>query len=141
MRLRARGGSGGDELITTVAGRALTANPSAAEIAGSDVTPGGFSVTISGIVVSLDPSGEFIIGTETISLKTSTEELGSLIMGGLGPVGPYITGLPGPRNGTTFGTSSLDGLQAYKEIAQDQRSCHPRTLTLIVSVAVILMHI
>ncbi len=73
-----------EPLITTVAGHAVTAAPSAVEVAGTTLHPGVPGVTLDGTVVSLDSSGQLIFGSKTITLPGESAGLGALILGGLG---------------------------------------------------------
>ena len=105
-----------EQFVTTVAGQAITADPTAVEVGGLTLTPGGPGTSLSGTVVSLDTDGELIVGTRTISLETMAGGLGGLIMGGLGPGGPYATSLAGPVNisGSGNGTAIGNGVQAFE---------------------------
>ncbi len=76
-----------ESATTTIAGQAIKANPTAVEIAGSTLIPGGSNAIISGITVSLDSNNEMIVGTKTVALASSSAGLGEIIMGGLGAEG------------------------------------------------------
>lgn len=54
----------------TVAGQVFTPNPSAFSIAGTTISAGGPAVTVDGTVISLQPSGNLILGSSTIPLLT-----------------------------------------------------------------------
>lgn len=66
--------------ILTVAGQALTANPTRLSIAGSYITPGGPTQLISGTPVSLGPSGIIHIGDSTINLLAAQTEPASAVL-------------------------------------------------------------
>lgn len=67
--------------ILTVAGQAVTANPTRLAIAGSYITPGGPTHLISGTPISLDPSGIIHIGDSTInSLAAPTEPASAVLL-------------------------------------------------------------
>ena len=105
-----------EQFVTTVAGQAITADPTAVEVGSLTLTPGGPGTSLSGTLVSLDSDGELIVGTRTIPLETMAGGLGGLIMGGLGPGGPYATSLAGPGNisGSGNGTTIGNGVQAFE---------------------------
>ena len=105
-----------EQFVTTVAGQAIAADPTAVEVGSLTLTPGGPGTSLSGTLVSLDSVGELIVGTRTIPLETMAGGLGGLIIGGLGPGGPYATSLAGPGNisGSENGTTIGNGVQAFE---------------------------
>lgn len=98
------------QMITTIAGHAITAAPNAVAIAGNTLSPGAPGTTIDGTVLSLDPAGQFVVGSKTIALTTNVSETMTTTI-----AGQAITAVP---NGITvagitlspgaFGTT-LDG--------------------------------
>lgn len=66
--------------ILTVAGQAVTANPTRLANAGSYITPGGPTHLISGTPISLDPSGIIHIGDSTINLLAAQTEPASAVL-------------------------------------------------------------
>ena len=75
-------------LVTTIAGQALTADRNAVLLASSTLTPGASAITLSGTPVSLDSSGELVIGSGTIALGSSSNTLDDSIVSG------FRTGIP-----------------------------------------------
>ena len=61
-------------ILTTIAGHAITAAPTAISIAGTTIDPGDPSVTIGGIPVALDKSGQLLLGTNTVPLPSVLQE-------------------------------------------------------------------
>ena len=57
--------------VYTVAGQTLTPNPSAFTIAGAVISAGGPAAVIDGTIVSLEPSGTLLVGSDTIQLLSS----------------------------------------------------------------------
>ena len=53
-----------------IAGQAITPSGSAFSVAGTTLSPGGPAVTINGTIVSLQPSGTLIIGSNSFALPT-----------------------------------------------------------------------
>ena len=90
-----------DRFVTTVAGHAITAAPSAVDIAGTTLHPGIPGVTLDGTAVSLDTARHLIIGSNTISLDDQNEGPARLILGGVsdpsspGVTEPFITSIAG----------------------------------------------
>lgn len=60
------------QLITTVAGQAITADPNTVDVQGSILSPGGPGMTLGRTLVSLDAAGELIVGTRTIPLESAS---------------------------------------------------------------------
>ena len=77
-----------ESLITTVTGHAITATPSAVEVAGTRLRPGVSGVTLDGTVVCLDKAGQLVVGSRTLSLTGESAGLGRLILGGFGDESP-----------------------------------------------------
>lgn len=69
-----------NQLITTLANQALTAAPTAVEVAGSHLAPGAPGITVGGTLVSLNTAGDLILGSQTIALQSESGGLGGLIM-------------------------------------------------------------
>lgn len=67
-------------LITTVAGQAITAAPSAVAFAGTTLTPGAPGKRINGTLVSLNTAGQLVVGSKTVALQS---ERGGFGTGGL----------------------------------------------------------
>lgn len=55
-----------------VAGQSFTANPSAFSINGTTINAGGPGVTLNGTPVSLDVSGNLVVGTSTVALESTS---------------------------------------------------------------------
>ncbi len=64
--------------IYTVAGQVFTSAPLAIEIDGKTLYPGS-AITTSGTAISLAPSGELIVGTNTVALSHSPGELAQVL--------------------------------------------------------------
>ena len=56
------------QVITTIAGQTITANPTAVEIGSSTLTPGSPGLTLGGTLISLNPAGQLVVGSKTIPL-------------------------------------------------------------------------
>ena len=90
-----------DRFVTTVAGHAITAAPSAVDVAGTTLHPGIPGVTLDGTAVSLDTARHLIIGSNTISLNDQNKGPARLILGGVsepsspGVTEPFITSIAG----------------------------------------------
>ena len=66
-------GSGLAETITTtIAGKAITADPTAIAMKGTTLRAGDPGATIDGTAVALNKAGRVLIGSETISLQTQS---------------------------------------------------------------------
>ena len=88
-----------NQVITTIAGQAITAAPNAVAIAGNTLRPGGPGTTIDGTVLSLDGSGHFVVGSKTVPLgPNSPETIATTI------AGQVITAAP---NGLTIAGTTL----------------------------------
>ena len=61
-------------MLTTVAGRIITAAPTAVAIAGSTLKPGDPDVTIGGTPLALNKAGYLLLGSKTISLASGLAE-------------------------------------------------------------------
>lgn len=65
--------SGLPETITTaIAGKAITADPTAITRMGTTLRRGDHPVTVDGTTVALDKAGNFLIGSKTIPLRTKS---------------------------------------------------------------------
>ncbi len=118
----AGGGSGVNELITTVAGQDLTADSTAVRIGSSTLTPGGPGMTLSGTMVSLDPSGRLVIGSKTLAFQSSPGALGGLIGGGFLSGGPYASSSVGPGKVASSKNGTGKGVQAFHGTAKSLQS-------------------
>ena len=129
-----------EHLVTTVAGQAITADPTAVEIGSLTLTPGGPGTSLSGTLVSLDPNGQLIVGTRTIPLETMSGGLGGLIMGGFSPGGPYATSLAGPGSvsGSGNGTATGSSVQAFEGSGKFSKSFSLWKLTMVVLLATLI---
>ena len=123
-----------ERLMTTVAGQAVTADPTAVEVGSLTLTPGGPGTSLSGTLVSLNSDGELLVGTRMIPLETMTGGLGGLIMGGLRPGGPYATSLAGLGNvsGSGNDTALGNGVQAFEGLGKSLKSSSLWKLTMVV---------
>ncbi len=57
-------------IVTNIAGQAITAAPNAVVIADETLLPGDPPATINGTILSLDPMGNLILGSKTVSLPS-----------------------------------------------------------------------
>ena len=114
--------AGGGEIVTTVAGQYLTANPTAVRVASSTLTPGGPGMTLSGTMISLDSSGRLFIGATTLALQPSIENSGRLIIGGFQSGAPYASGSVGSGNIASSKNGTGNDVQAFQGIAQSLQS-------------------
>ena len=119
---RAGGGSSGDEIVTTVAGQHLTANPTAVRIASSTLKPGGPGMTLSGTMISLDSSGRLVIGATTLVLQPSIGDLDGLIIGGFQSGGSYASGSVGSGNIASSKNGTGKDVQAFQGNAKSLQS-------------------
>lgn len=129
-----------EHLETTVAGQAVTADPTAVEVGSLTLTPGGRGTSLSGTLVSLDPSGQLIVGTKTIPLETMSGGLGGLVMGGFRPGGPYATSLAGPGTVSASGNGTATGnvVQAFEGSGKSSKSTSLWKLTMVVLLATLI---
>lgn len=95
-----------EQFITTMAGQAITAVPTAVEVAGTMLTPGAEGVTLNGTVVSLDTAGDLVLGTQTIGLASESVGLGGLIMAPFATTAPSSPSLGSPSAGAGKGTGT-----------------------------------
>ncbi len=59
-------------ILTTIAGHAITANPTAVAIAGTTLGPGDSAITVGGTPLALDTAGRyFLLGSKTIPFETT----------------------------------------------------------------------
>ena len=62
------------QVVTTIAGQTITANPTAVEVDGSQLLlPGSPGLTLGGTQISLDLAGQLVVGSKTIPLKGATD--------------------------------------------------------------------
>ena len=129
-----------EHLVTTVAGQAITADPTAVEVGSLTLTPGGPGTSLSGTLVSLDSDGELIVGTRTIPLETTAGGLGGLIMGGFIPGGPYATSLAGPGSvpGSGNGTSTGNGVQAFEGSGKSSKDSSLWKMMMVILLAILI---
>ncbi|KAI9810598.1 MAG: hypothetical protein M1827_006160 [Pycnora praestabilis] len=107
----------GSPKVFTVAGQIFTAAPTGFAAASKTLLPGGPGVTISGTPVSLDPSGELIIGSSTIPLGPVTSHgLGSLIMSGFGYENPSTSGGAPTSTGGNATLQPFEGGQSKLDV-------------------------
>ncbi len=59
-------------ITTTIAGQAITANPTAIAMKGTTVRPGDPALTVDGTLVALDTAGRLLVGTRTIPFETES---------------------------------------------------------------------
>ena len=64
------------QVVTTVAGQVITANPTAVHIGSSTLTPGSLGLTLGGTLISLNPAGQLVIDSKTIPLDRAGESSG-----------------------------------------------------------------
>lgn len=76
-----------ESVFTTVAGQAVVANPTAVDIAGSTLSPGGPNAIVSGTTVALNSDSELVVGSKTVAFASSKANLGEIILGALGTGG------------------------------------------------------
>lgn len=60
-----------NSITTTIGGQIITASPDKIAIEGTALTPGASVVTINGTLISLDPAGQLIVGSKTITLQSN----------------------------------------------------------------------
>ena len=89
--------------ITTVAGQAITAAPTAVTFAGTTLTPGAPGKRIDGTLVSLNTAGQLIVGSKTVALQS---ERGGSSSQGISP--------SSSSNGTGNLTDSGGGIKAFE---------------------------
>ena len=118
----AGGGSGRNAFTTTVAGQDLTADSTAVRVGSSTLIPGGPGMTLSGTLVSLDPSGRLVIGSKTVALQSSPGGSGGLIGGGFLLGGLYASSSVGPGNLASFKNDTGEGVQAFQGTAKSLQS-------------------
>ena len=70
------------QMITTIAGQAITAAPDAVAIAGNILSPGGPGTTIDGTILSLDTAGQFVVGSKIIPFASKIPEKMTTTIGG-----------------------------------------------------------
>ena len=76
------------QLVTTIAGQAVTADATAIVLPNSrTLTAGAGEVTLSGIPIALDASGEVVVGSETVTLATRSSNSSVSEMGGVESTG------------------------------------------------------
>ena len=63
--------------ITTVAGQAITAAPTAVAFAGTTLTPGAPGERINGTLVSLNTANQLVLGSKTVALQSEGGKSGS----------------------------------------------------------------
>ncbi|MCJ1263802.1 hypothetical protein MMC22_003672 [Lobaria immixta] len=68
--------------VLTIGGQTVTANPTGFALAGFKLLPGGAPITISGTLVSLNPSGTVVFGDSSIDLLTPTPTSKIFAVGG-----------------------------------------------------------
>ena len=68
---------GARPFITTVAGHAITAAPTAVAFAGTMLTPGAPAERINGMLVSLNTAGQLVVGSKTVALQSEKSNLRS----------------------------------------------------------------
>ena len=113
--------------VFTVAGQAITADPTAVNIAGVTLVPGGHGITVSGTGVSLDSAGELMVGSKILSVETS-ENLGRLVTEGSNSTRPSGTSL----------ASSVGGIQPFEGIAKALHSSPSWMLMMLSMLAALL---
>lgn len=70
------------QIVTTIAGQAITAGSSAVAIAGNNLSPGAPGTTIDGTILSLNTAGQFVVGSKTIPLGSQGPETITTTIGG-----------------------------------------------------------
>ena len=90
--------------VFTVAGQAVTADPTAVNVAGVTLVPGGHGITVAGTIISLDSVDDLVVGSKTLSVETSIDNLGGLKMKGFN-----FTRLSG-----TGSVGSVSGIQPFE---------------------------
>ena len=113
--------------VLTVGGLAITANPTAVEVAGVTLTPGGSAVTDIGTRVLLGSAGGLVVGSKTITVMSSRGGTGSMFMGGFNAATPIGTG--------SRGSSSFP--KAFEGTAKALRSTRAWKLMLLLNSALL----
>ena len=74
-----------DPFVTTIDNQAVTAAPTAVELAGTTLTPGAPGTTIAGTLISLNPAGQLVVGSTAVTLPgTNTRTIGGVGSEGIG---------------------------------------------------------
>ena len=60
------------QVVSTIAGQRITANPTAVEVGSSTLTPGGPGLVLSGTLVSLNNAGQLVVGSKTIPPRSKS---------------------------------------------------------------------
>lgn len=90
------------QVVTTIAGQRITANPNALELGSSTLTPGGYGLILSGTLVSLNYAGQLVVGSKMIPLLSKSS-------GGPNASGSIVSGNVFNRNNHTG-----KGVQAFQ---------------------------
>ena len=64
------------QVVTTIAGQTITANPTAVKVGNSNLTHGSPGLTLSGTIISLNSAGQLVVGSKTIPLDRASGSLG-----------------------------------------------------------------
>ena len=106
-----------DPFITTIAGQAITAAPTAVAFAGTTLTPGALGKMVNGTLVSLNTAGQLVMDSNTISFESNSAGLGGLIMGGFvsNPLSQNAS------NGTS--TVANNNVEVFQGKAENLKSC------------------
>ena len=70
------------QMITTIAGHAVTAAPNGIAVAGTTLSPGAPGTTLDGTLLSLDTASQLIIGSKTIPLESASPSSRTTTIGG-----------------------------------------------------------
>ena len=97
--------------ITTVAGQAITAVPTAVAFAGTTLTPGAPGKRINGTLISLNTAGQLVVGSKTVALQSDRV--------GFGTGGLSFSSSPSSSSSSSNGTGNLTdtgggGIKVFK---------------------------
>ena len=98
------------QVITTIAGQMITANPTAVEFGSSKLSPGGPGLILSGTLVSLNYAGQLVVGSKTIPLPNKNSG------------GPNASELIGSGNVVNLKNDTGKSVQAFQGSAKALKS-------------------
>ena len=98
------------QVVTTIAGQRITANPTAVEFGSSTLTPGGPGLILSGTLVSLNYAGQLVVGSKTIPLPNKNSG------------GPNALKFIGSGNVINHKNDTGKGVQAFQGSAKALKS-------------------
>lgn len=127
-----------DKMITTIAGQAVTAAPTAVAFAGTTLIQGAPGKTIDGTLVSLNTAGQLVVGSKTVGLTSESAGLGEFILGAFGANRPLDSTTSAPV-GENFLNGSINGTNISVEFFRDEAEGLKSELLVWKTVAVIVV--